>query len=727
MTHKKLFSDARWICPKSDADAALFRAEFINNKAQSAEITICGLGYFILYINGERVSADEFAPAYTDYHNRPDMVLAYPLNDIWSHRIHVMKYDISKYLREGKNVLGVMVGGGFYHQLLRKGEGDVSYGKIKLCYKIDFEDGSEFMSDKNTLYQRGFFIASNLFYGERHDYSRFDRKWNTLEAETHGWAEPEIVPAPLSEYYVQKCPSDRVIETLKPELVKKFDEYSVYKVERNITGYPVIRCNDRSEHIYYECAEELKDDFNIDNISVGYNIQRQRYFAITDGSTELYHPYFAWHGFQYFMLSNNCEPVEVRVIHTDMKVTSDFECSDKTLNWYYKAFVNTQLSNTHGCIPSDCPHRERLGYTGDGQLTCDAVMTEFDAEAMYTKWIEDIKDCQDRETGHVQHTAPFGGGGGGPAGWGGAMIIVPYQFYRHYGDVEALKNVYPNMAKFVEYMETRCENGLVVREEKDGWCLGDWCTPVKVTIPEPFVNTTLYIIQLKMLVYLCKEIGVDTASYEQMIAQHTQAVKDAYADGDGGFLNGLQGADAFAAESEVGDERTIGKLVEKYTSLGEFDTGIFGTYSLINVLYSSGNGDLATDLLANKNTVSFETMRKAGASTIWENWNAESSHSHPMFGASTLYLFREILGIKQTENSVRYNEVVIKPFFAKCLNFAKGHITTPNGVIAVEWKRENGGIAAEISIPDGISATFSFDGKVQPLKAGDNALNVIVK
>ena len=122
------------------------------------------------------------------------------------------------------------------------------------------------MSDKNTLYQRGFFIASNLFYGERHDYSRFDRKWNTLEAETHGWAEPEIVPAPLSEYYVQKCPSDRVIETLKPELVKKFDEYSVYKVERNITGYPVIRCNDRSEHIYYECAEELKDDFNIDNI-----------------------------------------------------------------------------------------------------------------------------------------------------------------------------------------------------------------------------------------------------------------------------------------------------------------------------------------------------------------------------------------------------------------------------------------------------------------------------
>ncbi len=724
MTHKELFSDARWICPKSDADAALFRAEFINNKAQSAEITICGLGYFILYINGQRVSEDEFAPAYTDYHNRPDMVLSYPLNDVFSHRIHVMKYDITKYLREGENVLGVMVGGGFYHQLLRKGEGNVSYGKIKLCYKIDFEDGTQLLSDANTLYKRGFFVKSNLFHGEHHDFSRFDRKWNTLDAQKHGWARPDIVTPPLSDYLVQTCPSDKVVETLKPELVKETDTYNVYKVERNVTGYPVLRCKNSGEHLWYECAEELDENLDIDNTSVGYGEQRQRYFAITDGIGELYHPYFAWHGFQYFAVSNNCEVAEVRVIHTDIDVTSSFECSDETLNWYYKAFVNTQLGNTHGCIPSDCPHRERLGYTGDGMLTCDAVMTEFDAEAMYRKWIEDIKDCQDKLTGHVQHTAPFGGGGGGPAGWGGAMIVVPYNFYRHYGDVEALKEIYPNMAKFVEYMESRCEDGLIVREEKDGWCLGDWCTPEKVTIPEPFVNTTLYIIQLKMLVQLCKVIGIDTADYEKMIAEHTEAVKKAYADGDGSFLSCLQGADAFAAECGAGDERTIANLIEKYTSLQQFDTGIFGTLSLLNVLYSSGNGNLATPLLANKNTVSFETMRKAGASTIWENWNAESSHSHPMFGASTVYLFRDLLGIKQTENSVRYNEVIIEPVFADCLDFAKGHITTPNGEICVGWKRENGCISVEVDIPDGVNAKFSYGENKVSLVSGLNIFNI---
>ena len=724
MTHKELFSDARWICPESDADAALFRAEFICDKAQSAEIKICGLGYFILYINGKRVGDDEFAPAYTDYHHRPDMVLSYPLNDIWSHRINVMKYDITKYLCEGTNVIGVMVGGGFYHQLLRKGEGNVSYGKIKLCYKIDFEDGTSVCSDKNTLYKKGFFIASNLFHGERHDYSRFDRKWNTVDAQKHGWATPQVVSVPLSEYQIQECPSDKVIEILKPELVKKADTYNVYKVERNITGYPVLRCNEPSEHLWYECAEDLDENLDIDNTSVGYGHQRQRFFALTDASGELYHPYFTWHGFQYFAVSNNCEPVEVRVIHTDMKVTSSFECSDETLNWYYKAFINTQLGNTHGCIPSDCPHRERLGYTGDGMLTCDAVMTEFDAEGMYRKWIEDIKDCQDQVTGHVQHTAPFAGGGGGPAGWGGAMIVVPYQFYRHYGDMQALRDVYPNMVKFVDYMESRCENGLIVREELDGWCLGDWCTPERIAIPEPFVNTTLYIIQLRMLVELCAALGEKTDEYEELIRVHTDAVNAKYSDGNGSFLDCLQGADTFAAECGAGDERTIKNLVEKYSSLRQFDTGIFGTFSLMNVLYSSGNGNLATELLANKNTVSFETMRKAGASTLWENWNAESSHSHPMFGASTVCLFRDILGIKQVENSVRYDEVVIEPVFSECLDFAKGHITTPHGEIRVEWKRNDECIEIKINLCDGVKASFAYNGDVSPISTGENVFKV---
>ncbi len=719
MTHKEIFSDARWLSPKEDLEAAIFRAEFNNDKAQSAEITICGLGYFVLYINGERVSDDEFAPAYTDYHDRADMWLNYPLNDVWSHRIYCMKYDITPFLKEGKNVIGVMVGGGFYHQTMRQAEGNMNYGKLKLCYKISFADGNEILSDKDTVYKKGFFIQSNLFYGEKLDYTDFDRKWNTLEAKAEGWETPLLVAAPNSEYYIQGCLPDKVTEILKPELLKDFGDYSVYKIPKNTSGYPVIRCNKKGEKIFCEFAEVLDRDGNLD-FSTANARQKQAFEFIADGEDKLYHPYFAWSAFQYFSVTNNAEPIEVRVIHTDLKVNSDFECSDETLNWYYKTFIDTQLANTHGCIPSDCPHRERLGYTGDGMLTCDAVMTQFDAESMYRKWIEDIKDCQDKVTGHVQHTAPFAGGGGGPAGWGGAMIVVPYHFYRHYGDIDALKAVYPNMAKFVDYMESRTENGLIVREEKDGWCLGDWCTPDKIEIPEPLVNTTLFIIQLKMLTYLCSALGEATARYEKLIAEYSEAVKREYADGDGSFLKGLQGADSFAFECGVGDEKTLDNLLKKYSVLGQFDTGIYGTFSLLNVLYESSNGDLATELLSNKKEVSFETMRRAGATSLWENWSGADSHCHPMFGASTRYLFRDILGIKQAENSVRYDEVIVEPCFADCLSFAKGYITTPHGKIAVEWNKTDGKISACVNLCNGVKAVLKKDNKIFNLTAGEN-------
>ena len=723
MNHKSIFSDARWLSPCEDLDAALFRSEFDAGEAVNrAEITICGLGYFILYINGRRVGTDEFVPANSDYHDRTEMSLVYPLNDVRSFRIYCLKYDIAPYLRAGKNVIGIAVGGGFYHQLLRKAEGSLSYGKIKVCYKIDL-DGREILSNKNdVLYSGGFFKGSNLFYGEALDFTDFDREWSTLGGRLRDGKAPLEVSAPKSEYYIQDCPADRVCEVLKPELVKNFGDFSVYKIEKNISGYPVIRCEKAGEKVVLECAENLNDDLTLNDRSIGFGEQKQTETIITDDG-KIFHPYFCWFGFRYFSLTNNAEPVEVRFIHSDVKVTSEFECSDETLNWYYNAFVNTQLSNMHGGVPSDCPHRERLGYTGDGQLTCNAVMTEFDAKAFYRKWIRDIADCQDIVTGHVQHTAPFAGGGGGPAGWGGAIINVPYFFYRHYGDKAELANMFDRMDKFVEYMESRCENGLVAREEKDGWCLGDWCAPQKIAIPEAFVNTTMYITQLRRMAYCAEVLGKDSEKYKKLIAEHSEAVVKKYRDAESEcFISDIQGANSFACDCGLGSEKTIERIVKKYSEKTQFDTGIFGTEILLRTLYNSGNGDLATELLANKGEVSFDFMRRAGATTLWENWGGEESHSHPMFGASTEFLFEEILGIKQTDDSVCYDETVISPIFARCLSFAKGKIGTPHGDISVSWARDGEKIRVKIRLCDGIKAVFVHDGKRIPLCSGATEL-----
>lgn len=724
MTHKEIFGNAQWLTPEKEFDGALFRSTFNASSNQNATITICGLGYFKLYINGVRVGDDEFVPAYTDYHDRPNMVLSYPLNDERSYRIYCLKYDIGGYLKDGENIIGIAVGGGMYHQTMRLSEGTVSYGNIKVCYVIDL-DGEKIISDcKNTLCSKAYFTQSNLYYGEILDYTDFDRKWNTSDAKLDGWVQPKPCVPPKSNYLIQDCPADRVIETLKPTLVKNFGEYSVYKIEKNITGYPVVRCDKPGEKIEIECAEELYEDGNIDNTSVGYNVQRERVTFITD-SEEIYQPEFVWFGFQYFSITNNATPVEIKVIHADCNVTSDFECSDETLNWYYKAFINTQLSNMHGGVPSDCPHRERLGYTGDGQLTCDAVMTELDVRSFYRKWITDIYDCQDKNTGHVQHTAPFCGGGGGPSGWGGAIIKVPYIYYRHYGDRELLEFMYPCMLKYIEYMESNCEKGIVVREEYQGWCLGDWCTPSKIEIPEDYVNTTFYISLLKTAVKCAKILKKDFSEIEKLIEIHSSAVIEKYYDKDkNSFLCDLQGADSFAYNCGIGNKNLLENIVKKYTADTQFDTGIIGTDLLIGNLFNSGHGDLATEILANKNEVSFETMRKWGATTLWENWNGESSHSHPMFGACTSYLFRDILGIKQNENSVCYDEITISPVFAKCLDYAKGYITTPHGKISVDWKKNGKNTTVEIGLCENVTAQFVYKDKKVPLRAGQNKIEI---
>ena len=143
------------------------------------------------------------------------------------------------------------------------------------------------------------------------------------------------------------------------------------------------------------------------------------------------HCRFTWFGFQYFEVKGNAKVTDCVVIHSDVKVSSTFSSSDETLNWLREAYLRTQLDNMHCGIPSDCPHVERRGYTGDGQLTCNAAMIQLDGEKFYRKWIQDIADCQDSITGHVQYTAPYIPSGGGPGGWGCAIVMVPYVFYRN--------------------------------------------------------------------------------------------------------------------------------------------------------------------------------------------------------------------------------------------------------------------------------------------------------
>jgi alpha-L-rhamnosidase len=293
-------------------------------------------------------------------------------------------------------------------------------------------------SDDRVRYTKSFIRKSNIYYGEEHDARIGNYDFSNTDYSIEEWKRSEVIKRPLSILQEQDCIPDKVIRTIKPKCIYERGDIRVYDIGENISGYPVIRFFDDTSHsgvcdIRY--AENINDDFSLNFNSAGWESRVQKDRFIRDKVKTEFHPLFTWHATRYFEVIGDAEVIEYRVTHTDLKQIVKFKSSNETLQWIFDAFIRTQLSNTHGCIPSDCPHRERLGYTGDGQLACEAVMTCFDAEKMYRKWMQDVADCQDIYNGHVQHTAPFRGGGGGPGGWGGAIVFVPYSFYKFYKDI----------------------------------------------------------------------------------------------------------------------------------------------------------------------------------------------------------------------------------------------------------------------------------------------------
>lgn len=738
-----------WICGGAGCEAPLFRRSFWLDKTerfQSARLEICGLGYFLFYINGKRISDQELMPAMTDYASVLGCETTYP---VWeersAHRCRYLSFDLLPYLKTGENVLAVRLGNGWYHQTERIAEGKFIFGLPKLWFELTLTDADgrqEWIeSDRQTLWHPGGLLKNNLFLGEVRDLRKEPEGWQYPGADLSGWKPAQPVHAPETLLEEQTCPSDRVIRKLYPVLIGEYDGRKIYDCRENIAGRVVLSClGKKGECITVRHAEELAADGTLDFESAGGSDQLQQDHYICDGRIQTLHPLFCWHGFRYFETEGPCEVLCAEVIHTDVAVTSSFSCSDPVLNWLYETYIRTQLDNYHGCIPSDCPHRERLGYTGDGQLTAETAMLLLDTKELYRKWYQDILDSQGAETGHIPHTAPFLGGGGGPGGWGCAVYQVPLAWAKIYGDDSLLVQGYDAILRWFDYMDAHSEKGLVVREEEGGWCLGDWCFPAseeKEQLPEEFINTFYYLHGLQKMMQISEKMNnklpIRFAEREKNVKN---AFLDAYFDPEtGDFCEGRAAGNAYGLALGLGDERTKKHLVEKYEALGRFDTGIFGTSMLLEQLFSIGAGDLAVRLLTNDSeAASFAHMKRNGATTLWERWDGRESHNHPMFGACVRLLFTQILGIRMTPSaqppvvnptqpdvtapqaqalkplngelqppavpaSAQHFSYEIRLSSQRQLTWAKGSIQTPDGILSVSWELlENGEKQVEWSL-----------------------------
>ncbi|HZJ78264.1 MAG TPA: family 78 glycoside hydrolase catalytic domain [Clostridia bacterium] len=718
MKSHEVFKTAKWVAPEKNCFQPYIRGEFFAPKTETAEIIICGLGFFELYINGKKVEDDFFVPVWSDYCDHPTFNNGKPTIANVTHRIYCVKYDISKYIKQGENSIGVLLGGGWFKKW--------DYGdRALLCYIINLSENgksSEIYSDESLKWRQSYITDSEIMLGERHDYRLEIEGCFETDFNSDDWKNVEVVDAPESNFFIQDCPTDKIIRQVEPKLVKKFKNYSVYDVGENITGWPVIKLPEKSgEEVNVFYAEQLDSFKRLITDTVGAT-HIDTY--ISDGRARECHPHFMWQAFRYFSVTNNAQVVRCEVVHSNVDVTSSFESDSKVLNWLYTSFIRTQLDNMHCSIPSDCPQREGRGYTGDGQLACDAAMLVLDAQSFYRKWLSDISDCQDTQTGHVQYTAPYVVSGGGPGGWGCAIVHVPYVYYKMYDDKAVLEEFFPKMLRYFEYLDAHSENELVVSDEEGAWCLGDWCTPGKIKIPEPFVNNYFYVKSLNEAIEIAKLIGRDEIipELEQKAEIKKQALLDNYFDAKKGtFAKDVQGANSFAIDLGLGNSKTLPAVVDKYQKRKMYDTGIFGTDILTRVLFENGYPQLAFDLLTSKKKVSFNTIMKKGATTLWEYWDGDKSQNHPMFGAVVRYLFTELLGIKQTENSAGFDEVVISPANVSGLDYVKGHIEIKNGKIAVCKRIQDKKVKIDVEIPSNVNAVLRFDNKSIKLKEGKHS------
>ena len=700
MRQNDIFDNAKFVMSDSDRPAICFEGTFVADTSAKTEITICGLGFFRLYINGKSASSDWFAPVTSHYHAQENCHCTVSYGEEMKSRVYCVRYDISSLVRDGENNVRAIVGLGWYAE----------YGKKPvLCYKI--KSGKHiFVSDKSVKCADSPLTYYNIHLGEKQDFASNTYDKFGFPTDSAAWKNATETSLPETEYCIQDCPNDKIFYSDAPKKLYEKDGFAVYDIGENIAGTYVFGCAERGRTITVAVSENLSDG----EFDEKRNHNQTAEF-ITDGTCREYRLLFTWHAFRYVKLDACAELLRVDVIHTDVAVTSSFKCENVVLNWIYDAFVRTQLANMHAGIPSDCPHIERRGYTGDGELTCEAVMTTLDAKKFYLKWMEDISDCQDIHSGHVQYTAPYFKCGGGPGGWGCAIVEVPYMFYKIYGDIAPMKKYYNQMLRYFDYLDAHSENDLVTSDQPGLWCLGEWCVPgdkrfIKPDIPVPFVNNYFYIRSLDRLIELADNIGctADVPRLQKIRKIKADAIISNYFDdATGDFAENKNSANVFALDIGLGDLRTLSRAIEKVRS-SPLDTGIFGTDLTAKILFENGYFDDAVEFLSRETYPSFGFIMNSGATTLWEEWQNPRSMSHPMFGAVTKYLFTYILGIQR--KTAGFDEIVISPRTNETTGDVSGFITTEKGVISVAVDRKNG--VCRVRFPNGVNAEIVFDGKV---------------
>lgn len=696
--------------------APLFRKAFtLQGKVAQAKAFVSGLGYFEFYLNGEKVGDDCLVPNFTNYSNRDMIENAYIAidNNFRNHRVMYLAYDVTDRLKEKENVAGAIVGDGFYDSTSRW---VASFGSSRfICQlEITYQDGTKELicTDESWKAKESAIVMNGVYDGEIYDATKETTGWATIDCDDADWQNAALRLPPTGEMTAHMAPTDKVVETLKPVSLTKQDDGS-YEVDFGVEISGWIRLKEISGN-----KGDTVDVKYICEMPLGVH----KYIFSGEGK-ESHVPRFTWYVFSKAIISGvenlTADMLVAEAVNTDVPVTAEFHTSNELFNTINRIWQRSQLDNMHGGIVSDCPHRERSPYTGDGQVAMVTVMYNFDAASMYQKWIRDMNDAQNVETGYVPNGAPWQPGCGGGVAWGAAMNIMPWENYVHYGDKKMLEDNFVAMKEQVKYMLTWLTKEGTMYSQRTNinstqvnyWLnLGDWVGPFQ-NPSEELVHTFYLWRCADFTAKAAKALGKsEDQNYYTQVANDVNTAFHAKFYDEKNKTYGDYGSNIFALVMGVPADRyeevkaTLHKeIVETYD--GHLNTGIFGTQFFFETLAAHGMNDVAYEAMNKRDFPSFGSWIGQGATVTWEKWDGNDSRNHPMFGGALTYFYRTLAGVSADEKEPGFKHIIIKPTVTEALDDVYYANRTPYGKVVSEIKKTDQGLNLNVTVPVGSYAT----------------------
>lgn len=732
---------ADWITtPDTTISSPLLRNEFsIDKEIESATAFVTGVGYYEFYLNGEKVGDHTLDPALTDFEDR----------------ILYETYDVTDHLDSGTNAAGFWLGNGAFR--ISPVEGRYAWGGVNnqfgtpmaiMQLHIQYSDGSEELISSNSSWKSTSspITFNNVYGGEDYDARLEQNNWHSTGFDDSAWQPVELVERPDVIMDSQVMAPIRVVDTISP-VTRTNPEEGIYlfDLEQNIPGWWKLTVQgERGAKIKIRGAETLNNEIFPKPLEPGdslsthesYHSNVWTTYTLKGEGEEVYDPKFFYTGFRYIEVqienSDQIEffEVEGRVVHSDLERNGTFSSSNSLLNQIYEATIWSQRGNLHG-YPTDCPHREKGGYNGDGQVIAETSMHDFHMHSLYEKWLNDMRDSQE-ENGRIPNTSPLllGGYGGGIA-WGSAYILIPWWSYQYYEDTSLLEEHYSSMKDYMEYLSDLAasdevpEENYIINEFGSYWLsLGEWVAPVgERTGPiNPLTNTYYWYLDALTFADIAGVLGnnEDRETYLSLAENIKEAFNEKFFLPEQnlyGTEEVYQGYLLFPLSGDLVPEdhrqAVLDNLIEdiQVSRDGHLGTGILGTKHLINFLAEEGRQDVVHQVVTKTTYPSWGYWIENGATTLWESWDAESSHNHQMFGTVNEYLYKYLVGIRAPTNqgtSVGYKEIHISPYIPDDMTWAEGSVETVRGTVSSRWEKSDESLAVTITIPANTTGKVSI-------------------